>query len=220
MRQSLVFSLNLLTFSFILQTCCLQKSWASDDILHQIQSLKAPVLVIETIVYRDGGTIGIVLKDKTGRLFSCCVEGRDNVNNGNIFINANHVSHKEAIKVPGNSEAEHLLLKVLNDIAGTLKEDDNANKSMVISFIDKVKKRQNEVNSTSQSGSLSKEELVAMSKGYVGSYSYNKVTINESDLDYTVIYEGVSFVDKGKSKLSDMNIIIRKDTHTIVKVFA
>ncbi|MDP3143099.1 MAG: hypothetical protein Q8N14_04040 [Candidatus Omnitrophota bacterium] len=85
-----------------------------------VAQLYAPLEIEDTQYYRDGGTIGVVLKDRDGKFFSFCLDGRMQVANFgeaakpyHIYVGATHPESPGAQSVSIGGREEKSLLKAL-----------------------------------------------------------------------------------------------------------
>jgi hypothetical protein len=85
-----------------------------------VVQLYAPLEIEDAQYYRDGGTTGVILKDKKGKLFSFCLDGRIQVANFgeaakpyHIYVGATHPESPGAQSVSIGGREEKSLLRVL-----------------------------------------------------------------------------------------------------------
>jgi hypothetical protein len=78
-------------------------------------TLDAPYEIQETMMYRDGGTIGIVVKDAKGISLPLCYDQRIKVPEEQrfVYVGATHPSESSATKVIRGSATEQALLRIL-----------------------------------------------------------------------------------------------------------
>jgi hypothetical protein len=78
-------------------------------------TLSAPFEITRAVMYRDGGTIGIVVKDGTGSDFPLCLDGRIKrpTKMRLVYVKAMHPGAAGAVQVSPGSAAEHAILKIL-----------------------------------------------------------------------------------------------------------
>jgi hypothetical protein len=85
-------------------------------------TLNPPFEVTETMLYKDGGTIGIVVKDAQGISLPLCYDQRIKVpeNERFVYVGATYLHEATAKKVERGSATEQALLQVLSSakIAG------------------------------------------------------------------------------------------------------
>ena len=79
-------------------------------------NLVAPYEIEETLIYKDGGTIGIVIKDANGLLLPICYDQRIKVPEGERFfyVGATRPGNAPAVKVNRGSDTEQALLRILS----------------------------------------------------------------------------------------------------------
>ena len=85
-------------------------------------TLYAPFEIIRTIMFRDGGTIAIVIEDSMGSSLPFCLDGRINrpSKTRHIYIGATHPSEPKAKQVPISSAGEKAVLTILK--SATIRE--------------------------------------------------------------------------------------------------
>ena len=78
-------------------------------------TLDAPYEITETLMYKDGGTIGIVVKDSKGISLPLCYDQRIKVPKESrfVYVGATHPDESSAKKVIRGSESARALFKVL-----------------------------------------------------------------------------------------------------------
>lgn len=78
-------------------------------------TLDAPYVIQETMLYKDGGTIGVVVKDAKGISLPLCYDQRINVPEEErfVYVGATHPSESSATKVIRGSTTAQALLRVL-----------------------------------------------------------------------------------------------------------
>ncbi|MEJ2066475.1 MAG: hypothetical protein P8Y09_00625 [Deltaproteobacteria bacterium] len=78
-------------------------------------TLDAPYEIKETMMYKDGGTIGIVIKDAKGISLPLCYDQRIKIPEGErfVYVGATHPSESSAAKVTPGSATEQALLRIL-----------------------------------------------------------------------------------------------------------
>ena len=78
-------------------------------------TLNSPFEVAETMLYKDGGTIGIVVKDAKGISFPLCYDQRINMPEEErfVYVGATHPSESSATKVIRGSATAQALLRIL-----------------------------------------------------------------------------------------------------------
>ena len=94
------------------------------------ENLTLPITVEKAVAYRDGGTIGIEIKDSHGKLLSFCVERilswrMDHTQKRpDFYIGALHPSNAAAKKVMQGGSIEQMVLKILEDWQKNLKAEE------------------------------------------------------------------------------------------------
>ena len=78
-------------------------------------TLDAPYEIQETMLYKDGGTIGIVVKDAKGISLPLCYDQRIKMPEEErfVYVGATHPSESSAAKVTRGSATEQALLRIL-----------------------------------------------------------------------------------------------------------
>ena len=78
-------------------------------------TLNSPFEVTETMLYKDGGTIGIVVKDANGISLPLCYDQRIKVPEEErfVYVGATHPNESSAAKVIRGSATEQALLRIL-----------------------------------------------------------------------------------------------------------
>ena len=78
-------------------------------------TLNSPFEVAETMLYKDGGTIGIVVRDANGISLPLCYDQRIKVPEEErfLYVGATHPSESSAAKVTRGSVTEQALLRIL-----------------------------------------------------------------------------------------------------------
>ena len=108
--------------------------------------LVKPIEIDSADMYRDGGTIYVVLKDTNGKTFPFCLDGRmqalrifEKPRPYHIFIRVMHPSIAGAQEIPINGKEEKILLKVLEDwIKENVSEEEQRNLQDVLNY-EKIK---------------------------------------------------------------------------------
>jgi len=79
-------------------------------------TLYSPFEIKTAMMYKDGGTIAIVIEDSMGSSLPFCLDGRINKPSQlrHLYIGATHPSEPKAKQVPINSAAEKAILTILN----------------------------------------------------------------------------------------------------------
>ena len=85
-------------------------------------TLYAPFEITRTMMFRDGGTIAIVIEDSTGISLPFCLDGRIQRPTPlrHLYIGARHPSDAKAEQVPINSATEKTMLTILK--SATIRE--------------------------------------------------------------------------------------------------
>lgn len=78
-------------------------------------ALYPPFEIVSTVMFRDGGTIRIVVKDSTTKCVPFCLDGRTKrpSEERQLFIGAPHPSDSKAHALPIGASAERSILRVL-----------------------------------------------------------------------------------------------------------
>ena len=84
-------------------------------------TLIPPFEITETMLYKDGGTIGIVVKDSQGISLPLCYDRRIKVPEEErfVYVGATYPDESSSKKVVNGSETEKALLKVLTSAENT-----------------------------------------------------------------------------------------------------
>lgn len=85
-------------------------------------TLYAPFEITQAMMFRDGGTIAILIEDSAGISLPFCLDGRINRPSPlrHLYIGARHPSDAEAEQVPIGSTAEKAILIILK--SATIRE--------------------------------------------------------------------------------------------------
>ncbi len=77
--------------------------------------LYPPFEIVQTMMYKDGGTVGIVVEDSRGVSVPFCLDGRIKVpaDSRHLYIGATHPGNSKAEEVPIGGKAEKTVLKIL-----------------------------------------------------------------------------------------------------------
>jgi hypothetical protein len=80
-------------------------------------TLYSPFEITRTIIFRDGGTIAIVIEDGMGSSLPFCLDGRIKRPSPlrHLYIGATHPSEPQAEQVPIGSAAEKAILTILKE---------------------------------------------------------------------------------------------------------
>lgn len=123
-KKQLAFLLliGLLTISVLLpHSLVASESYKAVSIVLQgkIIQLYPPFEIIKTMMYRDGGTIAIVIEDGKGNALPFCLDGRIKRPSKirHLYIEATHPSNAGAQQVPAGSDTEKFILKILKSAA-------------------------------------------------------------------------------------------------------
>ena len=81
--------------------------------------LSPPISIEKVVMYRDGGTIGIELKDINNKTISFCIDSRfGSKTRGKIYIGSTHPTHKNT-KIVNDIEFEkqliHTIIEIVNN---------------------------------------------------------------------------------------------------------
>jgi hypothetical protein len=78
-------------------------------------TLNPPFEITETMLYKDGGTIGIVVRDVNGISLPLCYDQRIKVPEEErfVYVGATHPNESSAAKVTPGSATEQALLRIL-----------------------------------------------------------------------------------------------------------
>ncbi|MBD3268775.1 MAG: hypothetical protein GF379_01140 [Candidatus Omnitrophica bacterium] len=79
-------------------------------------TLTAPYEIEETLMYKDGGTIGVVIKDANGILLPLCYDQRIKMPEAerSLYVGATHPSNQPASRVERGSATEGTILRILS----------------------------------------------------------------------------------------------------------
>jgi hypothetical protein len=105
-------------------------------------TLYSPFEIKNAVMYRDGGTIAIVVKDGKGSLLPFCLDGRIKRPSPirHVYVNAMHPGDAKAKQVPIGSPAERSILKILK--SATIGEaTPPINKDLVTTVIGELENR-------------------------------------------------------------------------------
>jgi hypothetical protein len=87
---------------------------ALEEVGKRIGELRAPITILSTDMYRDGGTLSFTLGDAAGKQLVFCMDGRGSSGTeDSLFVGAPHPSKEEALRLPSGSEEESALLEIL-----------------------------------------------------------------------------------------------------------
>lgn len=106
-------------------------------------NLRPPINIDEIIYYRDGGTIGVVLKDSSSQTFMFCLDGRIQIQDPgveiephHVYIGATHPGHQGAEQLSLYGEKEKAILEILqNWVAENMTEQEISKLSNPDTFI-------------------------------------------------------------------------------------
>jgi hypothetical protein len=104
--------------------------------------LYSPFEITRTMMFRDGGTIAIVIEDGMGISLPCCLDGRINRPSKlrHLYIGATHPSEPKAKPVPIASAAEKAILTILKHATIT-EPGPNAREDLVEIVIEELENR-------------------------------------------------------------------------------
>ncbi len=96
--------------------CCLNKCRDnSENIISRVPKLDEPINVKTLYVWRDGGSLGFVVNDSTGKNISFMVDGRiKSTTIGYVFLNTTHTSRAKGIMLPLFGKEECQLMNYLS----------------------------------------------------------------------------------------------------------
>jgi hypothetical protein len=105
-------------------------------------TLYSPFEIISTMMFRDGGTIAIVIEDSAGISLPFCLDGRIQRPSPlrRLYIGATYPSDAEAEQVPIGSAAEKAMLSILKS-ATTREPGPQARADLVEHVIEKLENR-------------------------------------------------------------------------------
>jgi hypothetical protein len=105
-------------------------------------TLYAPFEITQAMMFRDGGTIAIVVEDSAGVSLPFCLDGRINRPSKlrHLYIGATHPSDAKAEQVPISSAAEKAILTILKS-ATISKPGPNAREDLVQIVIEELENR-------------------------------------------------------------------------------
>ncbi len=189
-------------------------------LLRQLNALSAPVEVVESDMFWDGGTIFVRLKGAKGREVVYCMDGRMmSSDQGAVFADCTHPS-RGGIKVAAGGAVERKLISMLKEWLGRTTEGDDYNVRMVRAFIEQVSKHSADVLSASKKGEFTKKEAIKEAKllfhRFLGDDKYDKIEVEEEQDIYRVTFIGVPFEEDGRRYKSDMQAVISKATRRMV----
>jgi hypothetical protein len=103
-------------------------------------TLNPPFEVTETMLYKDGGTIGIVVRDANGISLPLCYDQRIKVPEEErfVYVGATHPSESSAAKVTRGSATEQALLRILTS-AKIVSPSPHIREDLVQAVIEKLK---------------------------------------------------------------------------------
>jgi hypothetical protein len=104
--------------------------------------LYSPFDITRTMMFRDGGTIAIVIEDGMGISLPCCLDSRINRPSKlrHLYIGATHPSKPKAKTVPIASAAEKAILTILKHATIT-EPGPNAREDLVEIVIEELENR-------------------------------------------------------------------------------
>ena len=105
-------------------------------------TLYSPFEITRTMMFRDGGTIAIVIEDSAGVSLPFCLDGRIKRPSPlrHLYIGATHPSDAKAEQVPISSAAEKTILTILK--SATISEPGpNAREDLVEIVIEELENR-------------------------------------------------------------------------------
>jgi hypothetical protein len=105
-------------------------------------TLYSPFEITRTMMFRDGGTIAIVIEDSAGVSLPFCLDGRIKRPSPlrHLYIGATHPSDAKAEQVPISSAAEKAILTILK--SATISEPGpNAREDLVEIVIEELENR-------------------------------------------------------------------------------
>ena len=137
--------MSILTLSMILtqSPIALEQDVAVTIILQEKNIiLYSPFEITRTMMFRDGGTIAIVIEDGMGISLPCCLDGRINRPSKlrHLYIGATHPSNAKAEQVPIASAAEKAILTILKHATIT-EPGPNAREDLVEIVIEALENR-------------------------------------------------------------------------------
>jgi len=105
-------------------------------------TLHAPYEIKETMMYKDGGTIGIVVKDSKGVLLPLCYDQRIKVPKEDrfVYVGATHPDQSSATKVARGSKTERALFRVLTS-AEIISKSPRIRKDLVQTVVEQLTPR-------------------------------------------------------------------------------
>jgi len=104
--------------------------------------LYPPFEITRTMMFRDGGTIAIVIEDAMGSSLPFCLDGRIKRPSKirHVYVGATHPSDAKAKQVPIGSETEKSILKILQS-AKIGEPHPNIRQDLVATVIEELEKR-------------------------------------------------------------------------------
>jgi hypothetical protein len=108
----------------------------------QTITLYPPFEVVNTTMYRDGGTIAIVIKDSKENSFPFCLDGRIKRPSPlrHVYVGAMHPGDAKAQQIPIGSDTEKTILKILTS-AQISESAPNVKKDLVETVIHELENR-------------------------------------------------------------------------------
>lgn len=103
-------------------------------------NLTAPFVITNATMYRDGGTISVIIEDSQKRIFPICLDGRTKIPESERYLYANAVHPDETNnKVLVGSDTEKAILSILKS-AKIVSASADA-ESLVRVLIDKIENK-------------------------------------------------------------------------------
>jgi hypothetical protein len=105
-------------------------------------TLYSPFEITSAVMFRDGGTIAIVIEDDMGSSLPFCLDGRIKRPSPlrHLYIGATHPSNAKAEQVPIGSAAEKAILTILKS-ARIIEPGPNAREDLVHIVIEELENR-------------------------------------------------------------------------------
>ncbi len=103
-------------------------------------TLNAPYDIEQTMMYKDGGTIAIVIKDANGISLPLCYDQRIKIPEADrfVYVGATYPDESSAVKVERGSTTEQALLRVLTT-AKITNPSPHIRKDLVQTVVEKLK---------------------------------------------------------------------------------
>ncbi|MBM3248856.1 MAG: hypothetical protein FJZ10_05515 [Candidatus Omnitrophica bacterium] len=97
--------------------------WAKQETIspEQALNLSLPIEVEDVIMYDDGGTIGVILKDSKGKTFTFCADNRmlrsgPRVEERHLYVGTLHPDNPGSREIPLSGKEERAILMILQDL--------------------------------------------------------------------------------------------------------